>query len=73
MQTDPAITLSNYIPIISEVKVNTGLSMNILRAGDKSPEQRFFQNSMGDLLPALRFLGGLCNFCNYIFFNHNGM
>ena len=48
--------------------------MNILRAGDKSPAQRgFFKNSAGDLLPALRLLGGLCNFCNYIFFNHNDM
>ena len=54
--------------------IASGLSMNILRAGDKSPAQRgFFKNSMGDLLPALRFLRGLCNFCNYIFFNHNGM
>ena len=50
-----------------------GLSMNILLAGDKSPAQRLFQISAGDLLPALRFLGGLRNFCNYIFFNHNGM
>ena len=48
---------------ISEI---SGLSMNILRGGDKSPAQRgFFKNSTGDLLPALRFLGGLCNFCNY--------
>ena len=39
-----------------------------------SPAQRgFFKNRAGDLLPALRFLGGLCNFCNYTFFNHNGM
>ena len=45
----------------------TGLSMNILRAGDKSPVQkRFFENSGGDVLPALRFLGGLYNFCNYV-------
>ena len=48
--------------------------MNILRAGDKLLAQRgFFKNSMGDLLPALRFLGRVCKFCNYIFFNHNGM
>ena len=51
--------------------------MNILHAGDKSPAQRgFFKNSAADLLPALRFLGRLCNFCNYTFnftFNHNGM
>ena len=53
---------------------DSGLSMNILRAGDKLPAQRgFFKNSEGDLLPALRFLGGLCNFSYYTFFNHNGM
>ena len=47
----------------------TGLPMNILRAGDKSPVQRgFFKNNADDLLPTLRFLGGLYNFCNYIFF-----
>ena len=45
----------------------TGLSMNILHVGDKSPTQSiFFTNSMGDLLPALRFLGGLYNFCNFV-------
>ena len=44
--------------------------MNILHAGDKSPVQRvFFTNSTGDLLPTLGFLGGLYNFCNYVFFN----
>ena len=43
------------------------LSMSILCAGDKSPMQRgFFKNNAGDLLPALRFLGGLYNFCNYV-------
>ena len=52
----------------------SGLSMNILCAGDKSPAQKgFLKNSAGDLLPTLKFLGGLCNFCNYIFFNNNGM
>ena len=46
---------------------NTGLSMNILHAGNKSPMQRgFFTNSVGDLLPTLGFLGGLFNFCNFI-------
>ena len=45
---------------------NTGLSVNILRGGDKSPVQKhFFKNSIGDLLPGLRFLGGLYNFCNF--------
>ena len=44
--------------------------MNISRVGDKSLVQRGFStNSAGDLLPALEFLGGLYNFCNYIFFN----
>ena len=43
------------------------LLMNILHAGDKSPVQRgFLTNSMGDLLPALGFLGGLYNFCNFV-------
>ena len=45
--------------------VSAGLSVNILSAGDKSP----VQIAAGDLLPALGFLGGLYNFCNYIFFN----
>ena len=41
--------------------------MNILRVGDKSLVQRgFFRTSAGDLLPALRFLGGLYNFCNFV-------
>ena len=44
-----------------------GLSINILRVGDKSPVQRgFFENSAGDVLLALRFLGGLYNFCNFV-------
>ena len=39
--------------------------MNILR--DKSPAQRgYFKNSVADLLLALRFLGGLYNFCNFL-------
>ena len=45
----------------------TGLSMNILHVGDKSPVQRcFFTNSVGDLLPAQVFLGGLDNFSNFV-------
>ena len=41
--------------------------MNILRAGNKSPVQRgLFTNSIGDLLPALGFMGGLYNFCNFV-------
>ena len=49
------------------VVVVTGVSMNILRAGNKSPVQRgSFTNSAVDLLPALDFLGGLYNFCNLV-------
>ena len=41
--------------------------MNILCAGDKLPVQRgFSKNGMDDLLPALRFLGRLYNFCNFV-------
>ena len=52
--------------------VFAGLSINILRTGDKSTVQRgFFTNSAGDSLPALGFLGGLYNFLNFliVFFN----
>ena len=69
-------TMSNKFinSLLDYVGSKTGLSMNILCVGDKSPAQRdFFKNSIGDLLPTLRFLGGLCNFCNYIFLNHYGM
>ena len=45
----------------------SGLSINILHAGDKLPVERgFFTNSMVDLLPALGFLGGIYNFCNFV-------
>ena len=41
--------------------------MNNLHVSNKSPVQRsFYKNSMGDLLPALRFLGELYNFCNFV-------
>ena len=51
--------------------VNSGLSMNILRMGDILPVQRgFFNNSAGDLLPALSFLGELYNFCNFVIIIH---
>ena len=44
-----------------------GLSMNILCAGDKSPVQEcVLKTSADDLLSALRFLGGLHNFCNFV-------
>ena len=62
----------NYVSIIVNIITNKtvlqlGLSINILCAGDKSPVQRgFFTNSVGDLLPALGFLGGFYNFCNFV-------
>ena len=31
----------------------------------------FFKSSMDSLLPALRFLGGLYNFCNFIIYFFN--
>ena len=40
--------------------------MNILRMGDIARAKSFFTNSAGDLLPALGFLGGLYNFCNFV-------
>ena len=41
--------------------------MNIVHAGNKSPMQRgFLKNSVGDLLPALKFLGKLYNFYNFV-------
>ena len=44
-------------------KKTLSLSMNIVGPGDKLPVQRgFFKNSMGNLLPVLRILGGLHNF-----------
>ena len=45
--------------------------MNTVHVGNKSPVQRgFSKNGAGDLLSALRFLGGLyiCNFVIIIFF-----
>ena len=48
------------------INLSSGLSMNILRAGDKSPVQKgFLTNSAGDVLPVLGSLGGLYNFCNF--------
>ena len=45
----------------------TGLSMNILHAGNKSPMQiGFLKYSVRNLLPALRFLGELYNFCDFV-------
>ena len=42
-------------------------SMNILGVSIKSPTQKgFFKYSREDLLPALRFLGELYNFCNFV-------
>ena len=46
---------------------STDLSMNILGMGYKLQVQRsFFNNSVGDLLPALSFLGGLYDFSNFV-------
>ena len=46
---------------------DTDLSMNILHAGNILPVQRgFLKNSANDLLPALRFLGKLYNFCSFV-------
>ena len=40
--------------------------MKILHAGDKLLVQRgLSKNGAGELLPPLRFLGGLYNFCNF--------
>ena len=45
----------------------SGLLMNILHAGGKSPVQRSsFENTVGGLLPTLRFVGGLYNFSNFV-------
>ena len=46
--------------------MHIGFSIDILHMGNKYPMQRgFFKNSAGNLLPALRFLDGLYNFCNF--------
>ena len=46
---------------------SASLSMNILCIGNKLPVQKcFFKNRVGDSLSALRFLGGLYNFCNFV-------
>ena len=43
------------------------LNEYFLHVGDKLPVQRgFFKNGAGDLLPALRFLGRVYNFYNFI-------
>ena len=53
--------------------VVTGLSINILCAGDRSPVQGVFsKDSAGNILPTSRFVDELytfCTFVNYIFFN----
>ena len=46
---------------------NTGLSMSILRVGDKSPVQTvFFAYIAGNLLPTLGFWGEMYHFCNFV-------
>ena len=60
------VTPPSYVSVRC-VGMNADLSMNILCEGDNSPVHRgFFTNSTGDLLPALGFLGGLHNFCNFV-------
>ena len=52
---------------IFQICFMSGLSMDILRGGYKLPVQRgFSKNGAGNLLPALRFLGRLYNFCNFV-------
>ena len=47
--------------------LHADLSMDILCACNRLPLQRgFFKYSTGNLLPVLRFLGGLYNFCNFV-------
>ena len=51
----------------SHIMYVSGLTMNILRVGNKSFVQRgFFRNSAGDLFPTLGFPGGLYIFCNFV-------
>ena len=60
-------SIEEEITQINLKKSSPGLWMNILRAGNKLPVQRvYFTNSAGNLLPALEFLGRLCNFCNLV-------
>ena len=70
-----SVDSKNYLPVsilimvfkIIEKRANTGLSMNILCAGNKSVMQRdLFKNSAGDLLPTLRFLSGLYNLHHFV-------
>ena len=52
---------------VNQLRMCAGLYMNILPTGNKLPVQRgFFKNDAGDLLPTLRFLGRLYNFCNFV-------
>ena len=58
---------TNHIPRKALPKMFADLSMNILHTCDKLPVQEcVFKNSAGDSLPAVRFLGGLYNFCNFV-------
>ena len=59
---------SNFLDEISIVhNYLTGFSMSILCVGNISLMQRgFFKNSTCDLLPSLRFLDGLYNFCDFV-------
>ena len=52
---------------ILQICFMSGLSMNILHAGYKLPMHRgFSKNGVGNLLPALRFLGRQYHFCNFV-------
>ena len=60
--------LRNDLPVAGNpVLIYSGFSMNILLVGNKSPMQKgFFTYSVGNLLPAVWFLCGLYNFCNFV-------
>ena len=59
--------LSNNVFKTQTLWVKLGLSINVLCVDSKLSMQRvFFKNSMGNLLPVLRFPGGLYNFCIFI-------
>ena len=64
---DRDYSCADWDSLQDHLKDVSGLSMNILHVVDKSlMQERFFKNSTGDLLPALRFLDGLYNFCNFV-------
>ena len=56
------LQMRDKISCVGFLDPQTGLSMNILRVVQRGS----FKNSVGDLLPALRFLGGLYDFYNFV-------